>query len=109
MALLLNLLVLVVLAGLAARFGFFDTLRSEMREAALARGADPGQTEHMLQSVSDLSLGGFYELAGSLPPPYGALARLLLTLLIAVFVASLLFGLVRAVLHAARWFRDFFI
>ncbi len=76
MGLIIKLLVLIVAAGVAAKYGLFDLLQTEVRQVAQTTGASPAEVEKLTDFSSYLSISRLYELVGSLPPPFGSWGKL---------------------------------
>lgn len=104
MGLMLKLLFLTVGVALVVKLGLADAMQVQLREVLVAVGAET--TDFDLGSLFTIS--GLYGAIGSLPEPFSALGKLVLTVVLAVLVLSLTAVVVTTVLRMMRWVRDLF-
>jgi len=107
MGAILKLLLVVIGIGVAVKFGVFDQINELAREAALQSGVPKEQIDATAAgAMNSFSFGAIMTAIGTLPPPYGALGKLLFVLLVVGFTVSILAGLFTALVRTVRWVRD---
>lgn len=107
MSFLLKLLVLIVAAAAAVKFGIIDQVALRAHDVAL----QGGMSEDQLQMVSEqaqslLSFGGILAAIGTLPAPFDAVGKAAFILVLVALALSLLLAAVMTIVRALRWMRD---
>jgi hypothetical protein len=105
MGFLINLLVLIVGAALAVRLGLIDMLRGQLGEALVATGAETPA----MDLAGLLTISGLYAAMADLPPPFAAVGKLALTLVLIGLALVVTATLVSTLLRMMRWLRDLFV
>ena len=104
MGLLLKLLTLVIGIALIFKLGLAQMVEAQLREVLVAVGADP----QSLDLAALFTVSGLYAAIGALPQPFGALGKLVLTVVLAGLALSVLAVVVNTLLRMMRWVRDLF-
>lgn len=106
MRLLIRLLVLVVLVGVVVQQGGLDILQSQLPGLADRLGVPAEQVPDTGTLQRSLSPGSIMEWLGTLPPPWGGLAQVLVGLLAIGFLCSLAVAVAAGLMRFFRWLGD---
>ena len=104
MGFLLKLLVLIVGVAAAIKLGVVDMLKGQLGDALVATGAGPSAVD-----LAELfTISGLCAAMADLPPPFSAVGKLVLTLVLLGLALAVTAAVVTTVLRMMRWLRDLF-